>query len=86
MSSLPLAAVLAPVRGRDQTASNLPVGHGRHGDLRRTVNRRGRPAVLLINGAEATNAFGERAEVRDLTTKEPDIEGVVRRIYLAQRT
>lgn len=31
-------------------------------------------------------AVGERAEVRDLTIEEPDIEDVVRRIYLAQRT
>ena len=31
-------------------------------------------------------AVGERAEVRDLTIEEPDIENVVRRIYLAQRT
>lgn len=30
-------------------------------------------------------AVGERAEVRDLTIEEPDIEDVVRRIYLAQR-
>ncbi|GAB3759402.1 ATP-binding cassette domain-containing protein [Yimella radicis] len=31
-------------------------------------------------------AVGERAQVRDLTIEEPDIEDVVRRIYLAQRT
>lgn len=31
-------------------------------------------------------AVGEWAEVRDLTIEEPDVEDVVRRIYLAQRT
>lgn len=31
-------------------------------------------------------AVGERAQVRDLTIEEPDIEDVVPRIYLAQRT
>lgn len=37
-------------------------------------------------GAALLAAVGERAQVRDLTIEEPDIEDVVRRIYLAQRT
>lgn len=37
-------------------------------------------------GAALLAAVGERAQVRDLTIQEPDIEDVVRRIYLAQRT